>query len=495
MSKEYKMYQEGVIKSMLSRPEEIVNVIDHIDTKDFEDVNFKMVYESILELYLENKPISLPDIALKLSEAGAAISPSWLFNLDSNMAKWVEVASPKTWATLLKRESAKSKGLEVLKEGITEMNEVSGNPLSIMDSVSDKLVQVSVDATSGEMFDIQDAVDEFEEETKEILESGGQVASINSDYPSIDYYTHGWGATHLITVGARTGVGKSVFAINNATAAMAQDKSVLFFSLEMTRREVLSRMVASLATIPIDKIEKASPLTDDEKERQNEALQSIRESKLALDTNPHVSVEYIKRAAIKQAQSENGLDFIIIDYLQLIASDGKRNRQEEVADVSRNMKILAKELNIPVLVLVQLNRESRDEEDSTPKIYHIRESGAIAQDSNVVILIDRKMDEDAEVIDPKATFIIAKNRQGEANKYLTVRARLESSKFIDDGQKGQEIISDLESSIEQGGDIEQLYQPPAKGDTYSDFDNIDVNEDELASLFGDEEGFGGDLFE
>src|SRR5699024_10137614 len=138
------------------------------------------------------------------------------------------------------------------------------------------------------------------------------------------------------------------------------------------------------------------------------------------DTTSEMNAEYIKRTAIKQAQSEDGLDFIIIDYLQLISNNSNRNRQEAIADVSRNMKILAKELHVQVMVLVQLNREKRDDEDTTPKIYDIRESGAIAQDSNVVILIDRKMDDDEEVIDPKATFIIAKNRQGESNKYISV---------------------------------------------------------------------------
>lgn len=163
-----------------------------------------------------------------------------------------------------------------------------------MDKIANELSQVSIDATSDEDISIEDIIDEFEEETKEILASGGKVATINSAYPTIDYYTQGWGATHLITIGARTGIGKSVFAINNAVAAMAQDKSVLFFSLEMTRREVISRMVASLSLIPIQDIEKAAPLSKEQIERQKEALAQIRKSKLKIDTNPHVTIEHIK---------------------------------------------------------------------------------------------------------------------------------------------------------------------------------------------------------
>lgn len=491
MSKEYKQYQEGLIRSILARPDEIASVVTYVDSKDFNDVNLKLVYESSLELYLEGKQISLPDVALKIGEAGGAIDTSWLFNLNNNMAQWVQAAPPEVWAKLLKRESAKYRAKNILQKALKDIDNKENNPLTIMDTVSDSLSQVSVDAISGEQFDINDTIDEFETETKEILKSGGRVSSINSAYPTIDYYTQGWGATHLITIGARTGIGKSVFAINNAVAAMAQDKTVLFFSLEMTKREVISRMVAQLSMIPIQKIEKAAPLTEDEKQRQVDALNVIRNSKLKIDTNPLVNVEYIKRAAIKQAQSKDGLDFIIIDYLQLIASEGKRNRQEAIADISRNMKILAKELNVPVMVLVQLNREKRDgEEDNTPKIYDIRESGAIAQDSNVVILLDRKMDEDEEIIDPRATFIIAKNRQGEANKYISVRARLESSLFIDDNLKGQELMRNLEQSVEEHGDFEEInYQSEAYKNPPADFDNLAIPEDELSSLFSDDDSF------
>lgn len=491
MSTEYKKYQEGLIKSILARPDEIVSIVDLVDSRDFDEVGLKLVYEAILELYLENTPISLPEIVLKIGEKGAAIDTSWVFNLDSNMANWVQTAPPTTWARLLKKESAKNKAREVLKKGLENINEKSSNPLNIMDEVSSNLSKVSLEVTSAETFSIEDALDNFEEETKEILRTGGRVSSINSAYPTIDHYTQGWGATHLITVGARTGVGKSVFAINNAVAAMAQDKSVLFFSLEMTSREILSRMIASISMIPIQKIEKAAPLTEEEKQRQKDAIKQIRQSKLTIDTNPNVNVEHIKRTAIKQAQSENGLDFIIIDYLQLISNEKKTNRQEAIADISRNMKILAKELNVPVMVLVQLNREKNDDSDKTPKIYDIRESGAIAQDSNVVILIDRRMEEDTEVIDPKATFIIAKNRQGEANKYITVRTRLESSLFIDDNIKGQQLLKDLELAVEQSGDYEVNPESSAYEEAVSQFDNLEISDDDFSELFSDEDGFEG----
>lgn len=487
--KNYNRYQEGLIRSILARPEEIMSVIEYIDSSDFADTHFKMVYEAILELHLEHKPIALPEILLKIGESGGTVDPGWLLNLDTNISQWVQAASPLTWAKLLKQESSKHKAMEVINEGLESISNDKKNPLDIINQVSNKLTDVAVKAQSGGQKTINDVIDNFEEETKLILREGSNVSTINSAYPTIDYYTKGWGATHLITIGARTGIGKSVFAINNAVAAMAQEKSVLFFSLEMTEREVISRMVASLSLIQVQDIERAAPLTEEENKRQKDALEMIRNSKLTIDTNPNVTVEYIKRTAIKQAQSENGLDFIIIDYLQLISNDNKTNRQEAISEVSRNMKLLAKELNVPVMVLVQLNRESRNNDgDDSPKIYDIRESGSIANDSNVVILIDRKKYEDHdEMIDPKATFIIAKNRQGQDNKYITVRTRLESSLFIDDNEKGQQLMRDLEATVEESGDYEDNFESTAYLEGNNEFDNLEFDAEALEDLFNDEE--------
>ena len=494
---EYKRYQEGLIKSLLAQPEKIVDIIEYIDEKDFNDVNYQMVYSAMLELYLEKRPIALPEIALAIGEAGGAIDTAWLFNLENNISQWVQVASPETWAKLLKKESVKFKAHQIIATGAKEISAKEKNPLSVIDDITTNLAQASLEATSLSDFDIKDAVERFEEQTKELMRTGGRVASVSSAYPTIDAYTGGWGATHLITIGARTGVGKSVFAINNAVTALQQGKTVMFFSLEMSEREVMSRMVASLTMIPIQTIEKALPLSDDEIQRQAEALEFIKNSNLIIDTTPEITADEIKRRAIRQSQSEKGLDMIIIDYLQLISVDSnKKSRQEAVASVSRSMKILAKELNIPVMVLVQLNRERRDEEDQTPKLYDIRESGAIAQDSNVVILIDRRVSDDDEAIDPKATFIIAKNRQGESNKYITVRARLESSLFIDDNVKGQQLIANMEEAASREGDYEFNEDSEAYKEAYSQFDDLNVTSDDFAELFASSEEddiFGGEF--
>lgn len=482
MNNDYKRFQEGVIRSILARPSEIRNIVNFVKEDDFEDVNFQLVYNAMIDLFTDGKNISLAEIALKISEKGGAINSGWLFNLENNMIQWVEAAPPSTWAKLLKKESAKQKAINVLKEGIESINNISTNPLVEMDKISTALTKVSVSSASSEKFDIRNAIDNFKKDTVAIQQTEGSVAAISSAYPSIDTFTQGWAPTHLITIGARTGIGKSVFAINNAIAALQQGKAVLFFSLEMTEREVISRMVSSLSMVPIHKIEKAEQLTPEEDELVNDALEFIANSKLTIDTEPHVTIDYLKRTSIREAQSEQGLDFIIIDYLQLIENNGKKNRQEAVSEVSRSVKILAKTLNVPVMVLVQVNRERREEEgDQMPKLHDIRESGAIAQDSNVVILIHRNLEEDAESIDPKAIFFIAKNRQGESNKYLTVRTRLECSLFLDDSERAKKRLQEQELAAQN--------MPNEMPQMSSNFNQ----NDEAAALFDDTEGFGEDV--
>lgn len=482
MNNDYKRFQEGVIRSILARPSEIRNIVNFVKEDDFEDVNFQLVYNAMIDLFTDGKNISLAEIALKISEKGGAINSGWLFNLENNMIQWVEAAPPSTWAKLLKKESAKQKAINVLKEGIESINNISTNPLVEMDKISTALTKVSVSSASSEKFDIRNAIDNFKKDTVAIQQTEGSVAAISSAYPSIDTFTQGWAPTHLITIGARTGIGKSVFAINNAIAALQQGKSVLFFSLEMTEREVISRMVSSLSMVPIHKIEKAEQLTPEEDELVNDALEFIANSKLTIDTEPHVTIDYLKRTSIREAQSEQGLDFIIIDYLQLIENNGKKNRQEAVSEVSRSVKILAKTLNVPVMVLVQVNRERREEEgDQIPKLHDIRESGAIAQDSNVVILIHRNLEEDAESIDPKAIFFIAKNRQGESNKYLTVRTRLECSLFLDDSERAKKRLQEQELAAQN--------MPNEMPQMSSNFNQ----NDEVVGLFDDTEGFGEDV--
>lgn len=230
----------------------------------------------------------------------------------------------------------------------------------------------------------------------------------------------------MITIGARTGIGKSVFAVNCAVAAAQANATVMLFSLEMSQDQITDRIVSSTTGIPLSTLKTGELSAEQMNMLDNDEIARMR---IIVDTEPKLTVDMIRARALKQAQSPQGLDFVVVDYLQLITPVGRfSSRQEAVADISRNMKLLAKQLGVPVMVLVQLNRNAgKDEENPLPELEHIRESGAIGQDSDVVLLLHR--DKPLDSVVPHTLVIVAKNRDGEASRIIRCHSDLECSVF------------------------------------------------------------------
>lgn len=222
----------------------------------------------------------------------------------------------------------------------------------------------------------------------------------------------------------------SIFSVNCAIAAAMANKSVMFFSLEMEKNEIEDRILSATTGIPQGKL-KNGLLDADDMKFVKAQMKKMENMKLVIDVEPNQTVDTIRARSLRQAQTPDGLDFIIVDYLQLITPTGRFNsRQEAVAEISRNMKLLAKQLGVPIMVLVQMRRKDKNDEDGAnniPKIEEIRESGAIAQDSDIIILLHR----DTEIKDhtPHTLVILAKQRGGVANKIITCHSNLECSMF------------------------------------------------------------------
>jgi len=220
----------------------------------------------------------------------------------------------------------------------------------------------------------------------------------------------------------------TVFAIMSLVAAARAGKAVLFFSLEMDYPEIIDRIVACMSGVSQSKL-KNGRLSEEEVELVVKAQTELKDLKIIIDTDPKATVDSIRSKAFKAAQSPTGLDMIILDYLQLITPVGRySSRQEAVSDMSRNMKLTAKTLNVPIMVLVQLNRAQGDEDDDKlPTLDNIRESGAIAMDSDIVVLLHRDATQDDTT--PQTIVILEKNRGGESKKLIRCHSNLECSLF------------------------------------------------------------------
>lgn len=301
-------------------------------------------------------------------------------------------------------------------------------------------------------------------------EGGGGLQGLVTPLPSLNKWTTGWLPGQLITVAAQSGIGKSIFAINAAMAAASAGASVLFFSLEMSEEEVVDRLISSITQVSQSRLKSGYVSTEDlqQIEAHRESIENMR---ITIDPNPYVTVSTIRAKAMQAKQSKEGLDFIVVDYLQLITAEGGRRtetRQEIVANLSREMKLLAKQLKIPVMILSQLNKQGTNKEGEVnpmPTLENMRESMATVHNSDVVILLHRERNITGEAEPPKTKVILAKNRNGPTDRIITCSSFLSTSTF-------KEAVTSADSILESDEDVDALLDDGLDLDIDDDFDSL-----------------------
>jgi replicative DNA helicase len=466
----YQDAQKRIVAVMLADDEDQNRIFELITSQNFLEPKYQVIFESITSVARVNQPITPVTVAADLETKGLlqeAGGVAELYSLRTNGAKWLLEAPSELYAMVVREYAAKAFMRMALKESNELLAPDSGRSASeviseLQDEFNGALYSLSDESTVYQMAGSMDDYFKLLEERRLIAASNaGEAAGLQgipSLIPSLNQYTTGWLPGQLITVGARTGVGKSIFAVNCAMAAAKAGKSVLFFSLEMGEAEIKDRMIASTTGITLNAL-KQGALTEEETRLLQEAKDDLNSMKIQLDIDPKVTVDAIRARALRKAQSAEGLDFIIVDYLQLITPSGKHSsRQEAVADISRNMKLLAKQLQMPIMVLVQVNRADKEDENGLPRMDRIRESGAIAQDSDIVILLHREESMDDTI--PHTLILLEKNRNGEASKTIRCHSNLECSLFREtqkakdiDGKITDADISDLEASYADDDDL------------------------------------------
>jgi len=269
------------------------------------------------------------------------------------------------------------------------------------------------------------AFDEIEK-----ISSGVVGEGIKTGFKDLDALTHGFHPGNMIVLAARPAVGKSTLGLDIARyASIHKGDTSVIFSLEMSRSEITMRMLSAEARVPLNNIRSGS-LSDDEWARMARRMGEISEAPLFIDDSPNLSLMEI-RAKARRLKQRHNLKLIVIDYLQLMTS-GKRveNRQQEVSEFSRQLKLLAKELNVPVVAISQLNRSPEQRSDKKPMLSDLRESGSIEQDADVVILLHRDDLYDQQARSGEADLIVAKHRNG-PTRTITVSAQLHFARFTD----------------------------------------------------------------
>lgn len=317
-------------------------------------------------------------------------------------------------------------GTRIAQLGYANEGEVS----DLVNTAQEDVYRVTQSGTGEDYVALSDSIEAAIAEIEAAQDSNGDLVGVPTGFTELDALTNGFHPGQLIIVAARPAMGKSTFALDIArNAAIAQNKSTLFFSLEMGRAEIAMRMLSAESSIPLQSMRKGN-IADSDWTKLAQVRGRINDAPLYIDDSPNMTLVEI-RAKCRRLSQRVGLKMIVIDYLQLLTSGKKvESRQQEVSEFSRALKLLSKELNIPVVALSQLNRQAEQTKDKKPELSHLRESGSLEQDADVVVLLHREAIGDSD--HPRAgeaDLILAKQRSGPTGT-VTVAFQGHYSRFV-----------------------------------------------------------------
>lgn len=308
--------------------------------------------------------------------------------------------------------------IEAATNIVTDGFSSTDNIADILDNAEKKISDVVRNRKGSEFRPIQDVLFKAQSDLEELSKQKGEITGIPSGFYDIDLRTKGFHENELIIIAARPAMGKTALALNMAVnMAVNAKKSVALFNMEMGAEQLVTRMLASVGQIENSKLS-TGRLAHQDWKRVNEAISRLADTKMFLDDTPGQTVSEIRAKCRRLANSEDGLDVVVIDYLQLISGTSRYagQRQQEVSEISRSLKTLAMELNIPVIALAQLSRSVEGREDKRPLLSDLRESGSIEQDADIVAFLYREdyYNKEAAIDEntSKSEFIIAKHRNG-----------------------------------------------------------------------------------
>lgn len=406
--------EQSVIGSMIMDREAIVVASEIIMGDDFYSKQYGILFETMVELNDEGKPVDLVTLQDRLKEKDVPPEVSSLEFVRDLITAVPTSANIKYYANIVAEKSTLRKLIK-LNEEIANTCYVGKENLEVILEDTEKRVFDLVQRRNMEDFvPIRQIVMNAMDRIEKASHNKGNVTGVATGFIDLDYRTAGMQPSDLILVAARPSMGKTAFVLNIAQyVAFKQNQTVAIFSLEMSKEQLVNRLFSMESKVDSQHL-RTGNLSDEEWEKLIESAGLIGKSNLIIDDTPGISISEL-RSKCRKYKLEHHLDMIIIDYLQLMSGSGRStdSRQQEISDISRSLKALARELNVPVLALSQLSRAVEQRPDHRPMLSDLRESGAIEQDADVVMFIyrDDYYNKDTEKKNI-AEIIIAKQRNG-----------------------------------------------------------------------------------
>ncbi|MGM9849844.1 MAG: replicative DNA helicase [Bacilli bacterium] len=410
--------EKSVLGSMFLSKYAVQKALESLNKELFYLDSHSKIFEAIKTLREKNISIDMTTVTEELEnkkllkEVGGIEYLTEIINFvptAANVDEYIRIVEEKA---ILRRLIEEATG--IVASGYNQEEDIS----EVLDNAEKKILNVVKTKKGTEFRSIQDVLLKTQSDLEKLSQQKSEITGIPTGFYDLDKVTSGLHENELIIIAARPAMGKTAFALNLATnIAMNTDKTVALFNMEMSGEQLAMRMLSSVGQIESNKL-RSGKLEHHDWKKFNEAMSRLAETKLFIDDTAGMTISEIKAKCRRLYNSEGGLGIVIIDYLQLISGSARYagNRQQEVSEISRSLKTLAMELNIPVIALAQLSRTVEGREDKRPLLSDLRESGSIEQDADIVAFLYREdyytkqisIDENTS----KSEFIIAKNRSG-----------------------------------------------------------------------------------
>ncbi|MCX5046703.1 replicative DNA helicase [Aldersonia sp. NBC_00410] len=425
--------EQSVLGGMLLSKDAIADVVEELRSTDFYRPAHQTVFDAVLDLYGRGEPADPVTVAAELDRRGALTRVGGAAYLIT-LVQTVPTAANAGYYAGIVAEKAVLRRLVEAGTRIVQYGYAGGDGQDVddvVDRAQAEIFDVGADRTSGDTLSLAELLQPAIDELEAVQGNGGLAGGVPTGFADLDHVTTGLKAGQLITVAGRPGMGKSTLATDfMRSCSIKHGMGSVLFSLEMSRSEIVMRLLSAESNVKLADM-RAGRMSDDDWARLARTVGKINDAPLYIDDSPNLTMTEI-RAKARRLKQQHNIRLVVIDYLQLMTSGKKvESRQQEVSEFSRQLKLLAKELEVPVVAVSQLNRGPEQRTDRRPMVSDLRESGSIEQDSDLVILVHRPDAYDRD--DPRAgeaDLILAKHRGGPPGVF-TVCHRLHVAQFAD----------------------------------------------------------------